>query len=138
MKAHSRRGFLRQAGALAAGVMGFPWVIRSTVLGLDGAIAPSNRITLGCIGIGWQGGENLKSFLEQSGCRVIAVCDVDDDHLQNAKKYVDQFLLGIPVSSVASDNFAGAYYATKHLIDLHKCPVQHFGISDTPTSYSQR
>jgi GntR family transcriptional regulator, arabinose operon transcriptional repressor len=52
--------------------------------------------------------------------------------------FVDRFLPGFSVSSVAPDNFAGAYYATKHLIDLHKCPVHHFGISDTPTSYFQR
>jgi predicted dehydrogenase len=54
---------------------------------LFGADAPSNKITLGCIGVGWQGGSNLRAFLNESQCQVVAVCDVDEAHL---KKAVDQ------------------------------------------------
>lgn len=52
--------------------------------GLFGADAPSNRITVACIGMGWQGGINLSGFLNESDCQVLAVCDVDDKHLQEA------------------------------------------------------
>jgi len=51
---------------------------------LFGADAPSKKITIGCIGVGWQGGENLQSFLGQDDCRVVAICDVDESHLNEA------------------------------------------------------
>lgn len=51
---------------------------------LFGADAPSTKITLGCIGIGWQGGSNLDAFLAQEDCRVVAMCDVDEGHLKDA------------------------------------------------------
>lgn len=49
----SRRQFLSIAAGTAAGVIGFPYVINSSVLGNDGTVAPSERITMGCIGVGW-------------------------------------------------------------------------------------
>ncbi len=51
---------------------------------LFGADAPSKKITVGCIGVGWQGGINLSGFLGESDCQVVAVCDVDEKHLQEA------------------------------------------------------
>ena len=51
---------------------------------LFGAEAPSNKIALGCIGVGWQGGGNLENFLAQEDCQVVAICDVDEQHLQQA------------------------------------------------------
>jgi len=57
---------------------------------LFGADAPSNKITLGCIGVGWQGGSNLDSFLGQDDCRVVAICDVDENHLKEAVNKVNK------------------------------------------------
>lgn len=51
---------------------------------LFGQDAPSNKITVGCIGVGWQGEGNLGSFLGLDDCRVLAVCDVDENHLNAA------------------------------------------------------
>jgi predicted dehydrogenase len=51
---------------------------------LFGAEAPSNKITLGCIGVGWQGGSNLDNFLGLEDCQVVAICDVDEEHRQKA------------------------------------------------------
>jgi predicted dehydrogenase len=51
---------------------------------LFGADAPSNKITLGCIGVGWQGGGNLGNFLALDDCQVVAICDVDESHLKEA------------------------------------------------------
>jgi hypothetical protein len=48
----SRRGFLKRTGMLAAGAAGFPYIVPGSALGLDGATAPSNRITMGFIGLG--------------------------------------------------------------------------------------
>ena len=51
---------------------------------LFGAQSPSNTITVGCIGVGWQGGANLDSLLALDDCRVVAICDVDEAHLKEA------------------------------------------------------
>ena len=55
---------------------------------LFGADAPSGKVTLGCIGVGWQGGGNLDAFLAQDACRVVAICDVDKNHLDKAAALV--------------------------------------------------
>jgi len=51
MKRIGRRQFLKNT-ASAAAVMGFPYIVPSSALGLDGAVAPSNRIVMGFIGVG--------------------------------------------------------------------------------------
>jgi predicted dehydrogenase len=85
----SRRRFLRRTAGMAAGIISFPWVIPSSALGKAGSISPSNRVTMGCIGVGWQGGINMESFLAHKDCRIIAVCDVDKNHLQEAVNTVN-------------------------------------------------
>lgn len=80
----SRRRFLAKAAGIASGAVGFPYIVPSLVLGKAGNVAPSNRITMGCIGIGWQGGNNMNSFLGQKDCQIIAACDVDKNHLEGA------------------------------------------------------
>ena len=49
---------------------------------LFGADAPSNKITVASIGIGMQGVGNLDNFLSLDDCQVVAICDVDSQHLQ--------------------------------------------------------
>lgn len=60
----SRRSFLK-ASAAAGAIAGFPLVIPASARGVDGAVAPSNRITMGCIGVGGQGNSNLGNFLDR-------------------------------------------------------------------------
>jgi predicted dehydrogenase len=73
----SRRQFLSRvaaAGALAAA----PYAITSTALGGNGRPAASERITVGFIGLGWQGiGRNLEMFLAQPDAEPVALCDAD-------------------------------------------------------------
>jgi len=80
----SRRQFLGKAAGTVVGAISFPYIVPSSVLGQAGSVAPSNRITMGCIGIGWQGGSNMNSFLGHKDCQIIAACDVDKNHLQGA------------------------------------------------------
>lgn len=80
----SRRRFLTKAAGAAVGAISFPYIVPSSALGSAGSVAPSNRITMGCIGIGWQGGSNMNSFLGQKDCQIIAACDVDKNHLRGA------------------------------------------------------
>ncbi|RPI24678.1 MAG: gfo/Idh/MocA family oxidoreductase [Acidobacteria bacterium] len=88
-KTSNRRQFLRCSAAAAVGGLAFPAIVPAAVFGKAGKVAPSNRVTLGCIGVGWQGGSNLKDFLEDENVQVVAVCDIDGDHLNEAKQTVD-------------------------------------------------
>jgi predicted dehydrogenase len=71
-----RRKFLKGAAGAAAGALGFPYIVPSSVFGGNGLVAPSDKIIIGCIGVGGQGMTNLKAFLKFDDVRVKAVCDV--------------------------------------------------------------
>jgi hypothetical protein len=55
----SRRQFLRRNLAAAGAAIVAPTIIPASALGRDGEIAPSERITMGFIGVGHQGGGHL-------------------------------------------------------------------------------
>ena len=83
----TRRQFLRAA----AGVALFPTIIPAPALGRDGAVAPSNRITVGMIGVGSHGtAVNLKGFLAQPDARVIVTCDVDRTRAEEGRQLVNR------------------------------------------------
>jgi predicted dehydrogenase len=77
----SRRQFLKQAGAVGAGAIAFPYIVPSSALGKDGAVAPSNRIAMGWIGTGGQGRGLMGIFMGFNDAQVVACCDVDEKHL---------------------------------------------------------
>ena len=79
----SRRGFLARAG-LAAAAWGFPTLIPARALGLGGAVAPSNRVTLGAVGFN-MGLTNLRNLKGCPGVEVVAVCDVDAANLAKGR-----------------------------------------------------
>jgi hypothetical protein len=73
----SRREFLRSV-ASAAALAAAPTIIPARALGAEGNVAPSNRITVGMIGLGRQClAFNLPFFMDQPDCEVVALCDVD-------------------------------------------------------------
>ena len=85
--AFSRRQFLARASALAAGAAAGPLILPRSVFGAN---APSNRITMGFIGMGRQAyAANVPGFLKVPGVQVVAVCDVDSWRLDAAKKQVE-------------------------------------------------
>jgi predicted dehydrogenase len=86
----NRRTFLKNSCTAAAGIVGFPYIVRSSALAQAGNTLPSDKIVLGCIGTGWQGTSNMQSFMTKRDARVVAVCDIDKNHLENAKKLVDE------------------------------------------------
>ncbi|MDP8245383.1 MAG: Gfo/Idh/MocA family oxidoreductase [Candidatus Hinthialibacter antarcticus] len=88
-KYHTRRSFLRQS-SIAALTAAAPMVVPSTVLGRNGATAPSDQITLGVIGTGDHGvNRNIKRFLPEPDCRILAVCDVDRSRRLAAKALIE-------------------------------------------------
>jgi len=88
---HSTRRQFLQRTAFLAGTWGIPQLIPASALGADGAVAPSNRVTLGCIGLGIQGTGNMKTFLGHPEVRVTAVCDVHETQRLKGKQVVDDF-----------------------------------------------
>ena len=84
----SRRGFMKGAAAAGAAVA-FPALVPASALGANGFVAPSNRIVIGCIGVGSQGSGNMKGFLGRDTTQIMAVCDVDKNHRDRAKNTVD-------------------------------------------------
>ncbi|MHC4648285.1 MAG: Gfo/Idh/MocA family protein [Planctomycetota bacterium] len=86
----TRRSFLRRTAGVAAGTIAFPYFVPSSVLGKTGVVAPSNRIVMGAIGYGWQGGSNTGGLLNKPEVQYVAVCDVDKNHLEKAKAKVDE------------------------------------------------
>jgi predicted dehydrogenase len=85
----SRRDFLRQAAIPALAPLA-PFVIPRTALGLGGVAAPSDRITLGFIGIGCMGQGHLAHLLTYPDVQVLAVCDVDTWRRDRARQAVDE------------------------------------------------
>ena len=86
----TRRDFLRTSTVGAAAVAaGLPTIIPSSALGADGAVAPSNRLAVGGIGLGPQGMGVMSNFLGQKDCQVVAVCDLKEDQLGAARKQVN-------------------------------------------------
>ncbi|WP_395744893.1 Gfo/Idh/MocA family protein [Prosthecobacter sp.] len=82
--ASSRRQFVTVAAASVAA----PFILPSRVWSAD--TAPSERLTLGFIGVGKMNSGHLNSFLGRKEVQVVAVCDVDTNRRENAKKTVEE------------------------------------------------
>lgn len=84
----NRRNFLKDAAGVSIGA-GIFHVVPASALGLGGRVAPSNRITMGCVGVGGQGTGNMNEFLNHGDLQVVAVCDVDKNRANDAKNNVN-------------------------------------------------
>ncbi|MDR2144873.1 MAG: Gfo/Idh/MocA family oxidoreductase [Tannerella sp.] len=76
----NRRDFLKTMGSLAAFT-----IVPRHVLG-RGFLAPSDQLTKGIIGCGGMG----RGHLNYAGTRLVAVCDVDKDHLEKGLALVKE------------------------------------------------
>ncbi len=88
----SRRNFLRNTAAVAAGFM----ILPRHVLGGKGFIAPSDKLVIGGIGVGGKGESDLLKFYESGKAEIAFLCDVDDrraaksrERFPKAKYYKD-------------------------------------------------
>ena len=88
-KLHRRR-FLKTALSAAGAAIAAPTIIPSSALGLDGTVAPSERVIVGGIGIGNRGSYDLGCFLEQKDVQFLAVCDIKAARRTAVKKMVDE------------------------------------------------
>jgi predicted dehydrogenase len=85
-----RRRFLKTTLSAAGAAVMAPTIIPSSALGRDGAVAPSERIIVGGIGIGNRGTYDLGCFLEQKDVQFAAVCDVKEARRLAVKKRADE------------------------------------------------
>ena len=68
----TRRTLLK--GAVAA--FAAPYTITSTALGANGRPSASNRITMGMIGVGGQGGGHVRGFAGDRGVQVLSLIHI--------------------------------------------------------------
>ena len=71
-----RRTFVQRLGLLA-GAAAVPSIIPASALGRGRIAPPSDRITMGFIGMGSMGMNNLRGFIQKPDVQVLAVCDVN-------------------------------------------------------------
>lgn len=87
----SRRRFLDLAakGTVASALIGIPSIVPSSVFGKN---APSNRINVGAIGTGRiSRGHDIPGVWQYDNALIMAVCDVDANRAQDAKKLVNDY-----------------------------------------------
>lgn len=93
-QAHERRGATRREilkrSIIAGTAFSFPSIVPARVLGRGGAVAPSEKITLGVIGIGPRCTYDLKSMLALPDVQCVAICDVQASRREAGKALVDQ------------------------------------------------
>ncbi|HEV8543425.1 MAG TPA: Gfo/Idh/MocA family oxidoreductase [Verrucomicrobiae bacterium] len=71
----TRRRFLASSGAAASAFT----IVPRHVLGGAGYVAPSEKITLACIGFGTQAIREIGGILSRPEVQIVAVCDVEKD-----------------------------------------------------------
>ena len=82
----TRRSFFAKAG----GAVALPWLVPASALGLDGKVAPSNRIVVAGIGLGRRGGGVFRSWvLPEKDVQFVAICDVWKERRERIKNWAD-------------------------------------------------
>ena len=84
----SRRSFLRGAGLAAVAA---PYIVPGSALGEATRRAPSERIGLGIIGLKKMGRAHVSSLLRYGEVQIVAVCDVDTEAREAAKRRVEEY-----------------------------------------------
>lgn len=84
----SRRQALKRA-LVTGGAFAFPDIIPASALGRGGAVAPSERIVMGAIGVGGRGSGDLAWMLGETDVRFVAVCDVRKGNREAAMNAVN-------------------------------------------------
>ncbi len=70
--------------SVAAGTFG---ILAGCATG-PGRISPNSRLNHACIGVGGMGGNDMGNFKSHDGVQIVAICDVDKNHLDKAAEKV--------------------------------------------------
>lgn len=85
-KLNNRRDFLKKSLVATAGIT----IIPRYVMGGNSFLAPSDQLTKAIIGVGGMG----QNHITYEGTKLLAICDVDKDHLSNTLKKVGSGVKG--------------------------------------------
>ena len=83
------RRTLLQRGAAGASAVALPWFVPGRALGKNGAVAPSERIVFGGIGIRGRGMHDLQWLMSEKDAQFVAICDVQKASRERVKGVVD-------------------------------------------------
>jgi predicted dehydrogenase len=72
----NRRRFLLQSTAAAASTLGFPAVVKCA--------SPNSMLQVASIGVARMGGNTMRGVASHAKVKIVALCDVDSDHLKEA------------------------------------------------------
>ena len=117
----NRREFLTSAAAATAGFT----IVPRPVLGGAGFVAPSDRITLACIGFGTQAIREIGGILASPDVEVVAVCDVEKDGVHYLEWGRNQIRDGIrrlienPAWRERFDHVPGGRDVGKEIVDTY-------------------
>lgn len=82
---NSRRDFIRKTTILSAGAF-----LSADVLAMKSRISPNDKIGLGIIGCKGQGWNNLNALLKVPEVQCVALCDIDENILNQRKADLDK------------------------------------------------
>jgi len=82
MQSLNRRHFLQNSAAGALALSQLPAILT--------AAEPDRKIKVGLIGCGWYGMEDVKAALKVGGVEIVALCDVDSEHLEQSAAQVEK------------------------------------------------
>lgn len=96
----NRREFLKQGSAGALGLAMFPALAQK--------VAPSDRLRIAHIGVGGMGNNHMQWFAGLPEVEIVALCDVDEEHLNASLKKLKELQPG---------NKAKGYGDFRHVLD---------------------
>jgi predicted dehydrogenase len=82
MNTATRRQFLQATAVSALALSQFPAILR--------AADPDRKLKLGLIGCGWYGMVDVQAAFKVGGVEVVALCDVDSEHLSQSAAEVEK------------------------------------------------
>ncbi len=85
----TRRRFVKDT-IKASAVFSVPMIVPGRVLGKDGGVAPSERITLAGLGIGPRGSYVLGCFLAEPVVQFVAIADVRRDRCESTRRVAEE------------------------------------------------
>ncbi|MEP7257810.1 MAG: Gfo/Idh/MocA family oxidoreductase, partial [Flavitalea sp.] len=100
MNAINRRIFLQQGGAAALSLAFLPAMAKK--------VAPSDRLRIAHIGVGGMGNNHMNWFAALPEVEIVALCDVDEDHLNSTLK---------SLNSLKPGTTAQVYSDFRHILD---------------------
>jgi len=122
----TRRSFVQGAVGAATAGLRVLYLVPSSVFG---ASAPSNRIAMGCIGVGGMGANDMREFMSYEDVQIVAVCDVVEGSREYGHWYRNgwkgNYLGRVPAQKIVEDHYGrkngtGSYNGCGAYVDFRQ------------------